>query len=130
MLDVTFREDASRVRDRTAARNLTLLRKIALDIVGHDLMQGHGPVWFSNYVCLLLEFGVVPRPAVDAVALQVVQELGPALPGDFGFACRVVLIGRTTRWANLSPRDPVYDVAVRAGCRLFSRCGGEPIPLG
>jgi len=34
VLDVTFREDDGRVRDRTAARNLALLRKIALNIVG------------------------------------------------------------------------------------------------
>ncbi len=36
VLDVTFREDDSRVRDRTAARNLALLRKIAINLVGHD----------------------------------------------------------------------------------------------
>ncbi len=44
VLNVTFpgeplgstREDDSRVRDRTAARNLALLRKIALNIVGRD----------------------------------------------------------------------------------------------
>jgi predicted transposase YbfD/YdcC len=36
VLDVTYREDDSRVRDRTAARNLALLRKIALNIVGRD----------------------------------------------------------------------------------------------
>jgi predicted transposase YbfD/YdcC len=36
VLDVTFREDDSRVRDRTAARNLARLRKIALNIVGQD----------------------------------------------------------------------------------------------
>ena len=36
VLDVTFREDDSRVRDRTAARSLALLRKIALNIVGRD----------------------------------------------------------------------------------------------
>ena len=36
VLDVTFRDDDSRVRDRTAARNLALLRKIALNIVGRD----------------------------------------------------------------------------------------------
>src|SRR5947209_7670919 len=36
VLDVTFREDDSRVRDRTAARNLALLRKIALDLVAKD----------------------------------------------------------------------------------------------
>ena len=35
-LDVTFREDDSRVRDRTAARNLALLRKIALNLVARD----------------------------------------------------------------------------------------------
>jgi predicted transposase YbfD/YdcC len=33
VLDITFREDDSRVRDRTAARNLALLRKIALNLV-------------------------------------------------------------------------------------------------
>ncbi len=32
VLDVGFREDASRVRDRTAARNLALLRRIALNL--------------------------------------------------------------------------------------------------
>jgi predicted transposase YbfD/YdcC len=36
VLDVTFREDDSRVRDRTAARNLALLRKIALNLIGRD----------------------------------------------------------------------------------------------
>ena len=36
VLDVTFREHDSRVRDRTATRNLALLRKIALNIVGRD----------------------------------------------------------------------------------------------
>ncbi len=36
VLDVTFREDDSRVRDRTAARNFALLRKIALNLVVRD----------------------------------------------------------------------------------------------
>jgi predicted transposase YbfD/YdcC len=36
VLDVTFREDASRVRERTAARNLALLRKIALNLARAD----------------------------------------------------------------------------------------------
>ena len=36
MLDVTFREDDSRVRDQTAARNLAILRRIALNLVGRD----------------------------------------------------------------------------------------------
>ena len=36
VLDVTFREDDSRVRERTAARNLALLRKIALNLVARD----------------------------------------------------------------------------------------------
>jgi predicted transposase YbfD/YdcC len=36
VLDVTFREDDSRVRDRTAARNLALLRKIALNLLAGD----------------------------------------------------------------------------------------------
>jgi predicted transposase YbfD/YdcC len=36
VLDVTFREDDSRVRDRRAARNLAVLRKVALNIIGRD----------------------------------------------------------------------------------------------
>jgi predicted transposase YbfD/YdcC len=36
VLDVTFREDASRVRERNAARNLALLRRIALNLVRAD----------------------------------------------------------------------------------------------
>ena len=36
VLDVTFREDDSRVRNRAAARNLALLRKIALNLVSAD----------------------------------------------------------------------------------------------
>jgi predicted transposase YbfD/YdcC len=36
VLDVTFREDDSRVRDRTAARNLALLRRIALNLAWAD----------------------------------------------------------------------------------------------
>ena len=40
VLDVTFREDDSRVRDRTAARNLAILRRIALNLVGRDRSSG------------------------------------------------------------------------------------------
>jgi predicted transposase YbfD/YdcC len=36
VLDVTFREDDSRVRDRTAARHFALVRKIALNLVARD----------------------------------------------------------------------------------------------
>jgi predicted transposase YbfD/YdcC len=36
VLDVTFREDASRVRNRNAARNLALLRRIALNLARAD----------------------------------------------------------------------------------------------
>src|SRR4051794_17182687 len=36
VLDVTFREDDSRIRDPTAVRNFALLRKIALNLVGQD----------------------------------------------------------------------------------------------
>jgi predicted transposase YbfD/YdcC len=36
VLDVTFREDDSRVRDHHAARNFALLRKIALNLVSRD----------------------------------------------------------------------------------------------
>jgi hypothetical protein len=36
ILDVTFREDDSRVRDRTATRNLAILRKIATNLISRD----------------------------------------------------------------------------------------------
>jgi predicted transposase YbfD/YdcC len=36
VLDVTFREDDSRLRDRRAARNLAVLRRIAVNLVGRD----------------------------------------------------------------------------------------------
>ncbi len=36
VLDVDFGEDASRMRDRNAARNLALLRKIALNFARAD----------------------------------------------------------------------------------------------
>src|ERR671916_521529 len=36
VLDVTFREDDSRVRDRRAACNLAVLRRIAVNLVGRD----------------------------------------------------------------------------------------------
>lgn len=36
VLDVTFREDESRVRNRTGARNLAILRKIAINLIGRD----------------------------------------------------------------------------------------------
>ena len=36
VLDVTFREDDSRIRDRTAARNLAILRKIAINLISCD----------------------------------------------------------------------------------------------
>jgi predicted transposase YbfD/YdcC len=36
VLDVVFREDASRVRERNAARNLALLREVALNLVRAD----------------------------------------------------------------------------------------------
>ena len=36
VLDITFREDDSRVRHRHAARNLAVLRRIAINLVGRD----------------------------------------------------------------------------------------------
>jgi len=36
VLDVTFREDDSRVRDRRAARNFAILRKVAINLVSRN----------------------------------------------------------------------------------------------
>lgn len=61
VLDVTFREDDSRVRERTAARNLALLRKIALNLVGRDRSTSSSTrarrkqaAWNDNYMLQLL----------------------------------------------------------------------------
>lgn len=61
VLDVTFDEDRSRVRDRTAARNWTILRKIALNLLKGD-SEGRGSVrgrrkragWDDHYMGQLL----------------------------------------------------------------------------
>jgi predicted transposase YbfD/YdcC len=40
VLDVVFREDASRLKDRTAAENLGLLRRVAVSLLRQDQSQG------------------------------------------------------------------------------------------
>jgi predicted transposase YbfD/YdcC len=61
VLDVTFREDDSRVRHRTAARNLALLRKIALNLVAADRsrqtsLRGRRKkaAWNDNYMLRII----------------------------------------------------------------------------
>jgi predicted transposase YbfD/YdcC len=49
ILDVTFREDASRVRERNAARNLALLRKIALNLARADTSLKASPKGKRKY---------------------------------------------------------------------------------
>ena len=61
VLDVTFDEDRSRVRDRTAARNWTILRKIVLNLL-KGASEGRGSVrgrrkragWDDHYMGQLL----------------------------------------------------------------------------
>ena len=61
VLDVGFREDASRVRDRNAARNLALLRKIALNFARADgslrtSLKGKrkSAAWDDDYMAALI----------------------------------------------------------------------------
>jgi predicted transposase YbfD/YdcC len=61
VLDVNFREDESRLRDPTATRNFALLRKIALNLVGHDRSKNTSlrakrkkAAWDNNYMGQLL----------------------------------------------------------------------------
>jgi predicted transposase YbfD/YdcC len=61
VLDVTFREDDSRVRDRTAARNFALLRKIALNLVarvrsGRSSLRGRRKraAWNDDYMLQII----------------------------------------------------------------------------
>lgn len=61
VLDVTFREDDSRIRDPSAVRNFALLRKIALNLVGQDQStkaslpaKRKRAAWDNNYMRQLL----------------------------------------------------------------------------
>ena len=67
VLDVTFREDDSRVRDRAAARNLALVRKIALNLIGRDRSSAASvrarrkrAAWNDDYMFQLLAGSVPP----------------------------------------------------------------------
>jgi len=101
VLDVTFsgeplgstREDDSRVRDRTAARNLALLRKIALNIVGRDKTtkasvraRRKKAAWNDAYMLKLL----VGRPMCP---VQYRHEIScvPPLPAKPGYDKHVVV---------------------------------------
>jgi hypothetical protein len=62
VLDVTFREDDSRVRDPTAVRNFALLRKIAINLVSQDhsaktSLRGKRKkaAWDNDYMLQLLQ---------------------------------------------------------------------------
>jgi predicted transposase YbfD/YdcC len=62
VLDVTFREDDSRVRDPVAARNLALLRKMAINLVGQDRSTSASlrgkrkkAAWDNDYMLQLLQ---------------------------------------------------------------------------
>ena len=62
VLDVTFREDDSRVRDRTAARNLAILRKIAINLMGRNQTprvsmraRRKQAAWNDEYMLALLD---------------------------------------------------------------------------
>ncbi len=61
ILDVGFNEDASRVRERTAARNLALLRKVALNLVRADTtlkasLKGKrkSAAWNNDFMAMLI----------------------------------------------------------------------------
>ena len=62
VLDVTFREDASRVRERNAARNLALLRRIALNLARADHTRSASlrrkrkqAAWDDTYMARLIQ---------------------------------------------------------------------------
>lgn len=62
VLDMTFREDESRVRERSSAENLSLLRKIALNTIKQDKTKKcsqrskrHIAGWDDQYLAVLLK---------------------------------------------------------------------------
>jgi hypothetical protein len=61
VLDVTFREDDCRVRDRTAVRNFAMLRKIAINLVrrhnnSSNSLRGRRKIaaWNNQYMLQVL----------------------------------------------------------------------------
>jgi len=71
VLDVTFREDDSRVRDQCAARNLAVLRRMAINLVGRDgstkasvRARRKRAAWDNDYMLQLLA-GSLLRPSVE-----------------------------------------------------------------
>jgi predicted transposase YbfD/YdcC len=77
VLDVTFREDDSRVRDQHAARNLAVLRKIAINLVGRDgstkasvRARRKRAAWDNDYMLQLLA-GSLLRPSVEGSRTRV-----------------------------------------------------------
>ena len=69
VLDVTFREDDSRVRDQRAARNLAVLRRIAINLVGRDSStkasvraRRKKAAWNDDYMLQLLAGSLVGPP--------------------------------------------------------------------
>src|SRR4051812_38399892 len=83
VLDVTFREDDSRVRDQRAARNLAVLRRMAINLVGRDgstkasvRARRKRAAWNDDYMLQLLA-GSLLRPSVEGDALV----LAPVVSG-------------------------------------------------
>ena len=71
VLDVTFREDDSRVRDQRAARNLAVLRRMAINLVGRDgstkasvRARRKKAAWNDDYMLQLLA-GSLVCPSVE-----------------------------------------------------------------
>src|SRR4051795_9064260 len=71
VLDVTFREDDSRVRDQRAARNLAVLRRMAINLVGRDgstkasvRARRKRAAWNDDYMLQLLA-GSLVCPSVE-----------------------------------------------------------------
>jgi hypothetical protein len=71
VLDVTFREDDSRARDQRTARNLAVLRKIAINLVARDRStkasvraRRKRAAWDSDYMVQLLA-GSLVRQSVE-----------------------------------------------------------------
>src|SRR4051812_15361916 len=81
VLDVTFREDDSRVRNRTAARNLAILRKIAINLMGRNRTprvsmraRRKQAAWNDEYMLAHRRQQMGQRPA-QAVELPDVQAI-------------------------------------------------------
>jgi predicted transposase YbfD/YdcC len=103
VLDVTFREDASRVRERNATRNLALLRRIALNLARADRT----------------------RAQVSDASASKPRGTTPIWPGWSSLTSCVSPDCRTVSWLTMMPRAASISSTIAGSAGSGSRAGSR-----